>query len=76
MTEPTQEQIKDYLRGIKRWFLMMITGFTVEKWKVCIRCGAIRTDKVASDICGSCADDLRMEQEAYSGQANSDTRAD
>lgn len=29
--------------------------------KRCARCGAIRTDDIDSDICGSCADDLRME---------------
>ena len=35
-----------------------------EQIKRCARCGDIRTDNVDSDICGSCADDLRMEQEA------------
>lgn len=27
--------------------------------RLCARCGAIRTDNIDSDICGSCADDLR-----------------
>ena len=31
----------------------------------CKRCGQDRTDSVDSDICGSCADDLRMEQDAH-----------
>ena len=42
----------------------------------CARCGAVRTDDVDSDICGSCADDLRMEQEAYDGQVDTDTGTD
>ena len=36
-----------------------------EQIKRCVRCGAIRTDDVDSNICGSCADDLRMEQDAH-----------
>lgn len=32
----------------------------------CTRCGAFRTDNIDSDICGSCADALRVEQEAQS----------
>jgi len=33
----------------------------LKEWgiKICARCGAVRTDDVDSDICGSCADDLR-----------------
>ena len=42
----------------------------------CARCGAIRTDTIDSDICGSCADDLRAEKEAHSGQADADTGTD
>ena len=42
----------------------------------CARCGADRTDDVDSDICGTCADDLRQEQEAWSGSQNTDTGAD
>lgn len=30
--------------------------------KICARCGATRTDDIDSNICGSCADDLRMEE--------------
>ena len=39
---------------------------TQEEIKICARCGAKRTDDVNSDICGSCADDLRAEEESYS----------
>lgn len=35
----------------------------IEEVKKCVRCGAIRDDGVDSNICGSCADDLRMEEE-------------
>ena len=31
----------------------------VKEARRCVRCGAIRTDDIDSDICGSCADDLR-----------------
>lgn len=34
--------------------------------KRCARCGAVRTDTVKSNICGSCADELRAGQDAYS----------
>lgn len=33
----------------------------------CGRCGIIRDDGVDSDICGNCADDLRMEKDALQG---------
>lgn len=37
----------------------------LKNWRlVCSRCGAIRTDNIDSDTCGTCADDLRQEQEA------------
>lgn len=66
---------------VKRQFTEAIGGKqmsepTEAQIKRCARCGAIRTDGVDSDICGSCADDLRQDQEAYSGQANSDTGGD
>lgn len=48
----------------------------METKKICARCGAERTDDIDSDICGSCADDLRIEQEAQSAQANADTGTD
>jgi len=36
----------------------------LQEWRlVCSRCSAIRTDNIDSDICGSCADTLRQEQE-------------
>ena len=33
--------------------------------KICDRCGAKRTDEVDSNICGNCADDLRVEGQEY-----------
>ena len=45
-----------------------------EETKVCARCGATRTDDIDSDICGSCADDLRMEKGTNEG--TSDTGED
>ena len=42
--------------------------------KVCARCGATRTDNIDSDICGNCADELRMERET--GEGISDTGTD
>ncbi len=35
----------------------------------CVRCGAIRTDDVESNICDSCADDLREEETARQEEA-------
>jgi len=36
----------------------------LQQARQCARCGATRTDGIDSDICGNCADDLRMEQQA------------
>lgn len=45
---------------------------TKEQTRKCARCGATRTDDIDSDICGSCADDLRMEQEAQDANCKRD----
>ncbi len=34
----------------------------LERPRICDRCGAVRTDNVNSNVCGSCADDLRREE--------------
>ena len=41
----------------------------LKEWgvKICTRCGATRTDNVISNVCGSCADDLRTEANADTG---------
>jgi len=44
--------------------------------RVCARCGTVRTDDVDSNICGNCADDLRMEQDAHLQEQLSDTGFD
>jgi hypothetical protein len=44
--------------------------------RVCARCVSIRTDNIDSNICGTCADDLRQEREVRNGEANSDTGTD
>ena len=41
---------------------------TERQVRKCARCGVIRTDNINSDICGNCADDLRMEQEVHNHQ--------
>ena len=40
--------------------------------KICTRCNTLRTDDVDSNICGSCADDLRMEKGTNEGIADTE----
>lgn len=48
----------------RRLLIILVDEPSQEQVRKCTRCGAIRTDDIDSDICGNCADDLRMEQEA------------
>jgi len=53
-------EVKGYLHPV----LPDVWQAKLKEWRlVCSRCSAIRTDNIDSDICGSCADTLRQEQE-------------
>ena len=51
-----------YCEGCGRWNNCICGGKVMAERK-CERCGEPRTDNVESNICGSCADDLRSEQD-------------
>lgn len=79
VVESFNDIVKDIPTHTKVW------AYFFEKWeaklkewgiRLCARCGTVRADNIDSDICGSCADDLRGEKEAHSGQANADTGTD
>ena len=44
--------------------LLLLLNHQHKNHKYCARCGKGRTDDVDSNICGSCADDLRAEEDA------------
>ena len=56
---PLTEEQEKFQAYLERTYPTMVE----RKGKVCVRCGTIRSDNIDSDICGSCADDLRMEKE-------------
>ncbi len=45
-------------------FLNALSRQLVGQVELCIRCDSIRTDDVESNICGSCADDLREDSKS------------